>query len=194
MWLFKKQTLVLGSVFEWIEICIRYFMWSYHSLTTSAAVPLPARSAVLLNGSSLGEFLSHLVLQPGDADQKTLLIDGLLQRFDVSFHLLLHALSEAAQIAASWSEPHETIQWTIPGGRQTASNNGEFDVKCQQRPVVSPGLTSASSSSVMRVTSLLEGLRARRPLAFFEESHLRLTNVTRQLLQGWALPAGDKKH
>lgn len=46
----------------------------------------------------------------------------------------------------------------------------------------------------MRVTSLLEGLRARRPLAFFEESHLRLTNVTRQLLQGWPLPAGEKKH
>lgn len=60
--------------------------------------------------------------------------------------------------------------------------------------MVSPGLTSASSSNVMRVTSLLEGLRARRPLAFFEESHLRLTNVTRQLLQGWALPAGDKNH
>lgn len=46
----------------------------------------------------------------------------------------------------------------------------------------------------MRVTSLLEGLRARRPLPFFEESHLRLTNVTRQLLQGWALPADDKNH
>lgn len=56
-------------------------------------------------------------------------------------------------------------------------------------PVVSPGLTSASSSKVMRVTSLLEGLRARRPLAFLEESHLRLTNVTKQLLQGWPPPA-----
>ncbi len=52
-------------------------------------------------------------------------------------------------------------------------------------PVTSPGLTSASSSRVMRVTSLLDGLRARRPLAFFDESHFRLTNVTRQLLHGW---------
>lgn len=52
-------------------------------------------------------------------------------------------------------------------------------------PVASPGLTSASSSRVMRVTSLLDGLRARRPLAFLDESHFRLTNVTRQLLHSW---------
>lgn len=101
-------------------------------LTTSAAVPLPARPAVLLDGSSLGEFLSHLVFQPGHSDQKTLLIDGLLQRFDVRFHLLLHALSEAAQIAASWSEPHETIQWN-PGGRQTTAGNWMCGCgKCRQ--------------------------------------------------------------
>lgn len=55
--------------------------------------------------------------------------------------------------------------------------------------MVSPGLTSASSSKVMRVTSLLEELRARLPLAFLVESHLRLTNVTRQLLQGCPPPA-----
>lgn len=57
-------------------------------------------------------------------------------------------------------------------------------------PVASPGLTSASSSRVMRVTSLLDGLRARRPLAFLDESHFRLTNVTRQLLHGW--PPGNQ--
>lgn len=43
----------------------------------------------------------------------------------------------------------------------------------------------------MRVTSLLAGLRARRPLAFLDESHLRLTNVTRQLLQGCPPPVDD---
>ena len=51
-------------------------------------------------------------------------------------------------------------------------------------------MTSASSSRVMRVTSLLEGLRARRPLVFLDESHLRLTKVTRQLLQGCPPPMG----
>ena len=56
---------------------------------------------------------------------------------------------------------------------------------------MSPGLTSASSSKVMRVTSLFAGFRARRPLAFFEESHLRLTNVTRQLLQGCPPPVDN---
>lgn len=83
-------------------------------LTTSAAVPLPARSTVLLDGGSLGQLLGHLVLQAGHPDQKPLLVDGLLQSLDVGLHLLLHALSEAAQVAASCSEPQgNRIQWPI---------------------------------------------------------------------------------
>lgn len=69
-------------------------------LTTSATVPLPAWSTVLLNGGSLGELLCHLVFQPSDSDQKALLVDGLLQSLNVRLNLFLHALSEAAQIAA----------------------------------------------------------------------------------------------
>lgn len=69
-----------------------------------------------------------------------------------------------------------------------------WDGKRKVQPVASVGLTSASSSNVMRVTSLLEGLRARRPLAFLEESHLRLTNVTRQLLQGCPPPVDTQYH
>lgn len=44
--------------------------------------------------------MGHLIFQPSDSDQKALLVDGLLQRLDVRFNLFLHALSEAAQIAA----------------------------------------------------------------------------------------------
>lgn len=51
-------------------------------------------------------------------------------------------------------------------------------------PVISSGLISASNSSVMRVTSLLGELRARRPFPFLDESHLRLTKVTWQSEHG----------
>lgn len=51
-------------------------------------------------------------------------------------------------------------------------------------PVVSSALTSASSSRVSRVTSLPGGVRARRPLPFREESHLRWMKVTWQSEQG----------
>lgn len=54
---------------------------------------------------------------------------------------------------------------------------------CTQLPVVSPGFISASSSSVIRVTSLLAGLRVWRILVFLEDSHFRLTKVTWQLVQ-----------
>lgn len=56
-------------------------------------------------------------------------------------------------------------------------------------PVISSGLISASNSSVMRVTSLLEELRARRPFPFLDESHLRLTKATWQSEQGAEPPA-----
>lgn len=72
-------------------------------LTTSAAVPLPAGPTVLLNGSSLGKFLGHLVFQTSNSDQEALLVDGLLQSFYICLNLLLHALSEAAEIATPWS-------------------------------------------------------------------------------------------
>lgn len=97
-------------------------------LTTSAAVPLPARSAVLLNGGSLGELLGHLVLQAGHSDEESLLVDGLLQSLDVGLHLLLHALSEAAQVAASWSEPQGTLQPATPQRTQTAPSGRNGDV------------------------------------------------------------------
>lgn len=58
-------------------------------------------------------------------------------------------------------------------------------------PVISSGLISASNSNVMRVTSLLGELRARRPLPFLEESHFRFTNVTWQSEQGAAPPSRD---
>lgn len=172
-------------------------------LTTSAALPLPARPTVLLSGSSLGEFLGHLVFQTSDSDQKALLVDGLLQSLDVSFNLLLHALSEAAEIAAPWLWANKTYCVSVISTQRILTacvlkikhilrlNCKKLSIIMYGWPVVSPGLTSASSSNVMRVTSLLEGLRARRPLAFLEESHLRLTNVTRQLLQGWPPPVGD---
>lgn len=51
-------------------------------------------------------------------------------------------------------------------------------------PVISSGLISASNSRVMRVTSLLGELRARRPLPFFDESHFRFTKDTWQSEQG----------
>lgn len=51
-------------------------------------------------------------------------------------------------------------------------------------PVVSSALTSASNSRVSRVTSLPGGVRARLPLPFREESHLRWMKVTRQSEQG----------
>lgn len=53
-----------------------------------------------------------------------------------------------------------------------------------QPAVVSSALTSASSSRVSRVTSLPGGVRARRPLPFREESHLRWMKVTWQSEQG----------
>lgn len=88
--------------------------------------------------------------------------------------------------------PHPSSMW---GERKTFVSSDTLCLKKWRNlyiwPVVSPGLTSASSSNVMCVTSLLDGLRARRPFAFLEESHLRLTNVTRQLLQGWLPPVGD---
>lgn len=69
-------------------------------LTTSTAVPLPAGATVLLDGGRVWQLLGHLVLQAGHPDQEALLVDGLLQGFDVGLHLLLHALSEAAEVAA----------------------------------------------------------------------------------------------
>lgn len=53
-----------------------------------------------------------------------------------------------------------------------------------QPAVVSSALTSASNSRVSRVTSLPGGVRARLPLPFREESHLRWMKVTRQSEQG----------
>lgn len=49
-----------------------------------------------------------------------------------------------------------------------------------QPAVVSSALTSASNSRVSRVTSLPGGVRARLPLPFREESHLRWIKVTWQ--------------
>lgn len=71
-------------------------------LTTSTSFPLPAWSTVLLDGSSLRKFLGDFIFQTGHSDQETLLIDGLLQCLDVRLHLLLHPLSQAAQITAAW--------------------------------------------------------------------------------------------
>lgn len=54
------------------------------------------------------QFLGHLVLQAGHPDQEALLVDGLLQGFDVGLHLLLHALSQAAEVAAPWASARES--------------------------------------------------------------------------------------
>lgn len=88
-------------------------------LTTSATVPLPARAAVLLNGSSLGKLLGHLVFQTGNSDQEALLVDGLLQSLDISLNLLLHALSEAAEIATPWLWVNKTYCVTVTSTQQT---------------------------------------------------------------------------
>lgn len=77
-------------------------------LTTATAVPLPAGAAVLLHGSRVRQLLGHLVLQASHPDQEALLVDGLLQCFDVGLHLLLHALSEAAEVAAPWAPAGES--------------------------------------------------------------------------------------
>lgn len=86
------------------------------------------------------------------------------------------------------------ITVTVHGRKvSTVPRNRTLNRNWDGWPVVSPGLTSASSSKVMRVTSLFEGLRVCRPLAFLDESHVRLTNVTWQLLHIWPPPADKHK-
>lgn len=84
-----------------------------------------------------------------------------------------------------------TLQYSIKAGNSncfTSHHIAYFSIiltssDSTHLPVVSPGFISASSSRVIRVTSLLAGLRVWRFLVFLEDSHLRLTKVTWQLLQ-----------
>lgn len=94
--------------------------------------------------------------------------------------------------ANSYSIPEKRIRnlsWFMDFFRALIADFSFFSTFCRtqfilQLAVISSGLISASNSSVMRVTSLLGELRARRPLPFFEESHFRFTKVTWQSEQG----------
>lgn len=183
-------------------------------LTTLGAQALLARPAALLPLGGHAQLPRHLVLHPGEAQQEPLLVDGFLQGFDGRLELLLHLLPQAVQVAAGWVRGGERgtaairgkpirIPYPTPAGSHTPPQRDTEDhlgsPSCPQTPapcppVVSSGLISASNSSVMRVTSLPEELRARRPFPFLDESHLRLTKATWQSEQGAAPPAcgGDK--
>lgn len=103
------------------------FIWTTCSFqlsspTTSAAVLLPARATVLLNGSGLGKLLGHLIFQTSNSDQEALLVDGLLQGLDVRLHLPLHPLPEAAEIAAPWSGRQNLVQLVTLGAAASAAS------------------------------------------------------------------------